>query len=129
MARHHRCTRVLLALLTAAVAGAAVLWAEAAPLAAAAAEDSAVPAVPAVANQAGPKQLPRPPDEQQVKQQENPRLLMDAWAERFFQQQAALPARTDRDIADAQRASGVSLLERLIGKEEESSCGVDARHL
>jgi hypothetical protein len=136
MSRPHRCRRVLLALLAAAVAAAAAVpVAEAVPLAdpqaatAAAAGDTAVAAVAAVANQAAPKQLPRPPEEQQVQQQENPRLLMDAWLERFFRQQAEHPARTDKDFAEAQRSSGVSLLERLIGKEEGSSCGVNARHL
>jgi hypothetical protein len=133
MTRPHRCSRVLLALLAAAVAAApAPPVAEAVPLVTPQAADvaGATPEAPsAVANQAAPKQLPRPPEEQQVQQQENPRLLMDAWTERFFRQQAEHPPRTDKDFADAQRSSGVSLLERLIGKEEGSSCGVDARHL
>lgn len=100
-----------------------------APQAAAAAEAGPSSAVAAVAAQAAPKQLPRPPEEQQVQQQENPRLLLDAWLERHFRLQAEHPPRTDKDFTDAQRSSGSSLLERLIGKEEGSSCGVDVRQL
>ncbi|KAL4430961.1 hypothetical protein ABPG75_006217 [Micractinium tetrahymenae] len=80
---------------------------------------------------AGPalKPLPQPLPEDAEGGGDNPHhAAVMAWADRFVQEQAARPARTADQLVPPD-TKGESLLERLIGKQEQDSCGVDESKL